>query len=267
MINSYIISFKINKSLIPLKKDLNSIDTWLIDILHLEKVDDTSTQTLEEKVLNRVFILYNKFLYQLKVPIFNPPKILSVFKDKSDFEIKIMLYNLEYLPTTFFNTIFNLCFKYITNDFLKKSSKENILDFYKKIDNEVIKPYIKYSGASKSSIPILETAIKMNIPVFNLSRGIFQLGWGCNSTMLIGTSVCKDSKIGSQIVGNKMLTANFLKKAALPYPVHKLVFKEEECYEAVKRLSYPVVVKPCDENEGRGVTVNIDDEKKLIKFL
>ncbi len=265
MKNTYTISFKIDKNTFPTTKDLKSIDIWLKDVLLLEKSENTLNQSFNEEVLNRIFRLYNKFLYLLKIPIFNQPKCLSVIENDKYIEIKILLYYLEYLPQTFFNTIFSLSFKYISNDFLRNNSKQNIFDFYKKIDDEIIKPYQKYSGASKSSIPILKTATKMNIPILNLSRGIFQLGWGHNSTMLIGTSVDNDSKIGSQIVGNKMLTAILLKKAALPYPIHKLVFKEEECLEAIKKLSFPVVIKPCDENEGRGVTINVKDEKKLIQ--
>ena len=43
------------------------------------------------------------------------------------------------------------------------------------------------------------------------------------------------------------------------------LFKKEDCINAINKIPYPVVVKPCDENEGRGVTINIEDDKKLIK--
>lgn len=263
MSNYYTITFTINKNLIPKKEYFHQIDIWIKNVLLIKNINKIFNKNMEEELLSKVFILYNKFLHTLKIPIFTLPKILSIFNNEQSFEIKLSLEYIDYIPKKVFNEIFNLSLKYIIYFFIRHNSKENIINFNKTVKKELIQTFSYYSGASKSSIPILQTAFNMKISIFNLSRGISQLGWGSNSTMLIGSSVSNDSKIGARIVGDKMLTAILLKKAALPYPIHKLIFKENDCIPIAKKLSYPVVVKPNDESEGRGVIINISDDKKL----
>lgn len=69
--------------------------------------------------------------------------------------------------------------------------------------------------------------------------------------------------MGLKLTSNKIATANILKKAGVPTPIHGVANNLKEALEFVTRLKYPVVVKPIDLERGEGVSVNINDEKEL----
>lgn len=58
-------------------------------------------------------------------------------------------------------------------------------------------------------------------------------------------------------------TANVLRVAGLPAPIHGLVTAESDAISAAKKIGYPVVIKPSDRDRGEGVTVDVSDEAGL----
>ncbi|MFV7791718.1 carboxylate--amine ligase, partial [Aliarcobacter lanthieri] len=56
-----------------------------------------------------------------------------------------------------------------------------------------------------------------------------------------------------------------LKIAGLPAPIHSETNSKDEALHIARTLNYPVVVKSLDLDRGEGVSVNIFDEKSLIK--
>src|SRR5699024_1898494 len=68
----------------------------------------------------------------------------------------------------------------------------------------------------------------------------------------------------------KDLTKKYLSDAGIKVPEGKVFSKESASNEALnyaQTLSYPVVVKPLDENAGKGVFSNVDSEEYLIDVL
>ncbi|MCD2137392.1 ATP-grasp domain-containing protein [Salinicoccus halitifaciens] len=68
----------------------------------------------------------------------------------------------------------------------------------------------------------------------------------------------------------KDLTKKYLKDAGVKVPEGKVFSTSEDesvVLEFVKTLSFPIVVKPLDENAGKGVFSNISSEKDLLDIL
>ena len=61
----------------------------------------------------------------------------------------------------------------------------------------------------------------------------------------------------------KTLTKRLLHAAGVPVPLGKPVETVEEAWEVAQKVGLPVVVKPQDGNQGKGVTVNITDRAQL----
>ncbi len=73
----------------------------------------------------------------------------------------------------------------------------------------------------------------------------------------------KTSALAVDIAGDKDLTSQLLAAAGLPVPAQEIVRDEDAAVAAAKRIGYPVVIKPLDGNHGRGVCLDLQDERDV----
>ena len=131
------------------------------------------------------------------------------------------------------------------------------------LNGNVVLPIRQALRFSPSTLPILREVHRCGIPYEHLGRGVFRLGWGSNGRLHYRSASSGDAALSIQLVQNKEVTANVLRKAGLPSPEHIRVATVTEAQDAAKRLGYPVVVKPLDRDRGEGVTVDIYDSAEL----
>lgn len=113
-------------------------------------------------------------------------------------------------------------------------------------------------GPSTGSI--VEEAVARNIPWIRLGRNsLVQLGYGVNQQRFQATITGKTSSIAVDIACNKELTKKMLEEAAIPVPMGSLVSDEADLEATIKKIGYPIVLKPLNGNHGRGQTINVND--------
>ncbi|MFZ4752160.1 MAG: cyanophycin synthetase [Chitinophagaceae bacterium] len=113
-------------------------------------------------------------------------------------------------------------------------------------------------GPSTGSI--VTEAIHRGIPWIRLNKNsLVQLGYGMNQRRIQATVASTTSNIAVEIACNKEDTKNLLEAAEVPVPRGRIIYTEEELEAAIKRIGYPVVLKPINGNHGRGATTNIKD--------
>lgn len=119
-----------------------------------------------------------------------------------------------------------------------------------------------------STKAIYEAAKRKNIPACRVGSGsILRLGYGKNSRTIEASLPDSTSCIAVDIASNKQLTKKILLDNNIPVP-HGLVIKNvEEVLEAVQEIGYPLVVKPVDSNQGKGVTVNITSYNQIVDAI
>jgi len=79
-----------------------------------------------------------------------------------------------------------------------------------------------------------------------------------------------NSELANEICGDKGLTNKYLEKKHVPIPRGKAFDNSvpiEEMISYAKTIKYPLVVKPIDGLGGKGVIVNIKNEKALVKAI
>ena len=117
-------------------------------------------------------------------------------------------------------------------------------------------------GPSTGSI--VEAAVARGIPYRRLTRGsLVQSGWGSKQRRIQAAEVDSTSAVAESIGQDKDLTKRLLHAAGVPVPLGKPVETVEEAWEVAQKVGLPVVVKPQDGNQGKGVTVNITDRAQL----
>jgi cyanophycin synthetase len=111
---------------------------------------------------------------------------------------------------------------------------------------------------------IVDAAVQRGIPFKRLTRGsLVQLGWGSQQRRIQAAEVDGTSAIAESIAQDKDLTKKLLHSAGVPVPLGRPVTDVEDAWAATQEIGLPVVVKPQDGNQGKGVTVGITDRAHL----
>lgn len=112
---------------------------------------------------------------------------------------------------------------------------------------------------------IYDEARKRNIPVIKIGKhSMLQMGYGKKQRRIEATLTDATSCIAVDIACNKALTRQLLAEACLPVADGGLADNVGDVLRLCNRIGYPVVIKPQDGNQGRGVTVGIDNDTMAI---
>jgi cyanophycin synthetase len=110
---------------------------------------------------------------------------------------------------------------------------------------------------------IVDAAVARNIPFSRMTEGsMVRFGWGSKQRRIQAAEMDITSAIAEAIAQDKDLTKN-----CWPPPVCRcpagVVSDAEDAWAAACEIGLPVVVKPKDGNQGKGVTVNITPKSIL----
>ncbi len=112
---------------------------------------------------------------------------------------------------------------------------------------------------------IVNAAIAKNIPFSRMTEGsMVRFGWGSKQRRIQAAEMDVTSAIAESIAQDKDLTKKLLAAAGVPVPTGRQVKDVEDAWEAAQEVGLPVVVKPQDGNQGKGITVNITTKEQLI---
>ena len=115
-----------------------------------------------------------------------------------------------------------------------------------------------------STASIVDAAVARGIPYRRLTRGsLVQFGWGSKQRRIQAAEVDSTSAVAESIAQDKDLTKRLLHAAGVPVPLGQPVETIDEAWEVALKVGLPVVVKPQDGNQGKGVTVNITERAQL----
>ena len=105
---------------------------------------------------------------------------------------------------------------------------------------------------------IVQAAVARGIPYRRLTdSSLVQFGWGSRQRRIQAAETDRSSAISEAIAQDKDLTKQMLDAAGVPVPLGQVVTDAEAGWVAACEIGLPVVVKPRDGNQGKGVTVNI----------
>jgi cyanophycin synthetase len=211
-------------------------------------------------------LLATSLLQALKIPcisvgMINDIKIVD--KKKRCFQVACRFPAVENHSSALINACLgHACrlIKCFSNPTLTETEISALLD---ELHEKFIVTTKKRVPGGESTIPILKSAFKLDIPFMHIGNGVYQLGWGALRRFSHRSTTELDSAIGSKISQNKVVTAEFLRLAGLPAPFHFFVTTLNQAQEAANKIGFPVVIKPADRDRGEGVTVGINNAESL----
>ncbi|MFZ6774661.1 cyanophycin synthetase [Undibacterium sp. SXout7W] len=111
---------------------------------------------------------------------------------------------------------------------------------------------------------IVNAAVARNIPYRRLTDGsLVAFGWGSRQRKIQAAEMDGTSAIAEAIAQDKELTKKLLHAAGVPVPLGRSVESPDDAWAAAMEIGLPVVVKPKDGNQGKGVTVNVTTREQL----
>ena len=121
-------------------------------------------------------------------------------------------------------------------------------------------------GPSTGSI--VEEAVNRDIPWIRLgTNSLVQLGYGINQMRFQATITCKTSSIAVDIACNKEQTKKMLAAASIPVAGGGICVDEEDLTDVIKKIGYPIVLKPLDGNHGKGASINVTNWEDAVEGL
>ncbi|TXF96387.1 cyanophycin synthetase [Massilia arenae] len=117
-------------------------------------------------------------------------------------------------------------------------------------------------GPSTGSI--VQAAVARNIPFRRMTEGsMVMFGWGSRQRRIQAAEIDATGAIAESIAQDKELTKKLLDAAGVPVPQGRGVIDPDDAWAAALEIGLPVVIKPKDGNQGKGVTVNVTTREQL----
>lgn len=180
--------------------------------------------------------------------------------------------SVYYLVYEFVNEVCGLeCGKaavFILNYFINGEDLdiEEFLEYLKKVSLD--------AELGPSTQAIVNETKKRGIPITRIgNESLVQLGYGKHSRIIESTLIDSTSCIAADISCNKQLTKSILNEHHIPVPYGKVVYSDITAVLVARQIGYPVVLKPFDGNQGKGVFLNLNSDaetraafKEAVKY-
>ena len=115
-----------------------------------------------------------------------------------------------------------------------------------------------------STRAIVDAAVRRGIPFLRLDDlNLVQLGYGANAKKIQATIASTTRYLGVSMAGDKDSTKTILGFHGVPVPEGDVTRQADEAIEIANRIGWPVVVKPLDASQGRGIVTNVRCEDEL----
>jgi len=119
-----------------------------------------------------------------------------------------------------------------------------------------------------STNAILEEARGRGIPVLTLgTNGLYHFGYGARQRRIRASMADTTSCIAVDIADDKDETKQLLRDAGIPVPKGTIIRSRTDLPKAIDAIGFPLVVKPLDGHQGKGITVGIRTAEEAAEAL
>ncbi|MDD2790999.1 MAG: hypothetical protein PHU40_10090 [Sulfurimonas sp.] len=250
---------------LPKEINLALVDSWFKEAFEIESEPYDGDEV--HQLVHKTQLMIKALLQAIQIPVYYDGEILSIVaseEDSSNLRITLAVGYIHFIADKHYTDIINFSFKAIFWMMQNQINPQTQAMLFKSCLDEVINPIAALMPAGKSRIPVLKVAYKRAIPFIHLGNGVYQLGWGSKARKMDRSTLDTDSAMGSMLSQNKILSANLLKIAGLPAPLHAVAKNPEQAKAIAQQIHYPLVVKPADLDRGEGVSIDIYNEEELL---
>ncbi len=171
--------------------------------------------------------------------------------------------------------VYRVIFKYINEDLGRECLKTahelfmaavNDTPFDVQSEISRLRDFAQQVCLGPSTSAIVNAAKARGIPTRRLNQNsLVQMGYGRKQRRICAAETDRTNAIAESIAQDKELTRWLLASAGVPTPEGRPVESAEDAWSAAEDIGLPVVVKPQDGNQGRGVATNLTSKEQVFK--
>ncbi|HEY4002737.1 MAG TPA: cyanophycin synthetase, partial [Candidatus Xenobia bacterium] len=152
---------------------------------------------------------------------------------------------------------------YISLDLVESVAKGFSFDLKPRLNN--LAQMVADRAYGPSTLSIIQEAKSRGIPIIRLNdANLVQLGYGKFQERIQATTTSMTKMIAVDIACDKDLTKKLLADVGIPVPQGVVVDNVDDAIREGEEIGYPLVVKPEDLSQGRGITLNIENREMLV---
>lgn len=130
--------------------------------------------------------------------------------------------------------------------------------------NQELQTFLRRHGMGGTNlVHFLDAAHALKIPLTHMVDDVYCFGHGKHSKLLMGSLTENAGSIGVGLARNKFNCTKVLRKFGIPVAKHALANTESRAVEIARELGYPVVVKPADLDQGKGVFAGLKNDNAV----
>ena len=149
-------------------------------------------------------------------------------------------------------------------DIINSLINNESINFEKRLN--ILKDILSKESIGPSTKSIKDAAQRYGMPVFPLGdTGFYQIGYGKQGRVIEAAIGSQTSCVAADIASDKQLTKALLENQSIPVPRGEEVHNVINLLQESEKIGYPLVIKPRYGSKGKGITLNIRDEKTLIE--
>jgi cyanophycin synthetase len=172
-------------------------------------------------------------------------------------------------------SVYRVVFKYVEENLGRECLKTALELFLAAVHDrpfdvageiERLKDYAHRICLGPSTGSIVAAAKARTIPIRRLNEdSLVQFGYGRKQRRIQAAETDRTSAIAEGLAQDKQLTRMLLRSIGVPAPDGRPVTSAEDAWEAAGEIGVPVVVKPQDGNQGRGVATNLSTKEQVVR--
>lgn len=120
-----------------------------------------------------------------------------------------------------------------------------------------------FAPIGQNSLRFIQAAQQLDIPYVRVNANVFQFGWGRFARWLDSSFTDETPNISTRIARNKVATSRLLRNMGIPVCQQLIVKSADEAVEQAEKMQFPVVIKPSDQDGGRGVHVGLKNAEEV----
>ena len=114
-----------------------------------------------------------------------------------------------------------------------------------------------------NTIKFIQAARDLNIPCRKVANNTYQFGWGRKSKWFDSSFTDKTPTVSSNLAKDKIACNHFLQSAGFPVPRSSRIQSVNDAIKVANLLSYPVVIKPTNLDQGMGVYCDLKNISEI----
>ena len=214
------------------------------------------TRNEPEKLFASLVYFAGAIQRQLKIPVSETFSVQAISSDKLILAMPYVDASATNIIVTWINQAFaNFCTHQVFNSDLDAPAG--------KLPAKLLSGLKQFAVNGVNNYRFMRSADQLKVPVRRMIAGMYAYGTGQYTRILDSSFIDSTSAIGAKLCGDKVFTATVLRDRGLPAPVHGLASNESQALALAAKITYPVVVKPADREQGTGVHAGLVSDEEV----